>query len=98
MKPRDIFEKLFLYIEQHNIVLPAYSVMQDLVGKVIKEEQIRLQNIRIKNMPTAIHNALAELLSTQDNYYEMRFTEEPHIGIFYCIRGQQYYDLIMIVI
>ena len=51
MDPKIIAEKILQHIKQSKMVLIAYSTIQDLVGKAIKDEQKRLFSIIENNLP-----------------------------------------------
>ena len=83
LNPRTIFEKLIIYIERNEIVMPAYSIMQDLIGKAIKEEQFRLQAVLGQTMPKYIEKALSNLLSTKEKYYEITLIKKDQKNFTY---------------
>jgi len=64
VNPREISDKLLNNIEKNDILLPAHSVLQDIIGKAIKQEALRLEKILKKSMPNYIINDLKQLLMT----------------------------------
>ena len=50
-KPVYIFRELTRYLEEHRIVVPGYSFMQDTVGAAITAEQNRLASIVRRELP-----------------------------------------------
>ena len=70
-KPIYIFRELKHYLEEHRIVAPPYSFMQDAVGAVITLEQNRLGKIvRDELQPSAVE-ALNRLLDDSEGLYEI---------------------------
>ena len=68
-KPNIIFKKLFHYIEHQRWVLPAYSVMQDIIGQAMNQEISRLTNKINRLMPKKIKLRIDALLATEENLY-----------------------------
>ena len=71
LKPIYIFRELKHYLEEHRIVAPPYSFMQNTVGAAITLEQNRLGKIvRDELQPSAVE-ALTRLLDDSEGLYEI---------------------------
>src|SRR5215510_7026562 len=77
-KPVYIFRELLHYLATHRIVSPAYSVMQDTVGKALTAEQNRLTALLHQYLGPAETHALKILLEDAPGLYEItRLKHEP---------------------
>ncbi len=75
-KPKIIFKELLKHIERRRWVLPAYSVMQDLVGSSMSLEQQRLSTKLGKLLTNKTAASLDVLITTEDDLYGI--TELQH--------------------
>lgn len=83
LKPRAILDKLLKHIQQNNWVMPAYSTLQDMIGKAIKAEQMRLQTLVQASLSQAIKEGLNQLLTTQQSYYEITLVKKDQKNFNY---------------
>ena len=72
-KPIYIFKELVNYLESHRIVIPVYSLMQDIVGKAITDEKNRLELLITKTISEKTKVSLDKILSAEDGLYELPF-------------------------
>lgn len=78
VKPIYIFREIISFIESENIVLPGYSLLQDIVGQAITFEETRLTDLLKKYLRPADVNLLETLLMDSDNFYEItQLKREP---------------------
>ncbi len=68
-KPVFIFKELVSHLENHRVVLPSYTSMQDIVSKALVKERHRLGNLAKKYINSAIEVALENLLTREDSLY-----------------------------
>jgi len=77
-KPVYIFRELLHYLATHRIVSPAYSVMQDIVGKALTDEQHRLTALLHHHLGPSETHALTVLLEDAQGLYAItRLKHEP---------------------
>ena len=77
-KPVYVFRELTLFLEQQRVILPGYSLMQDIIGKALLQEQNRLIEIARNSLSEETVKALNELLDNPDGLYEItRLKREP---------------------
>lgn len=70
-KPIYIFRELIHFLAVNRIVSPAYSTLQDAIGKVLEQEKLRLIDFaRLRLRPTDVR-ALRELLANPVGLYEI---------------------------
>ena len=70
-KPISIFRELMQYLTTQRIVAPAYSVMQDTVGKALTEEQDRLAMLLRTHLAPGEIDTLKRLLEDTQGLYEI---------------------------
>lgn len=70
-KPLYIFKELFNDLENRRVVFPAYSFFQDIIGKALSDETIRLERIFKENASQAIKEELDRLLIAETSLYEL---------------------------
>jgi TnpA family transposase len=70
-KPIYIFRELMQYLAAQRLVSPAYSVMQDTVGKALTDEQHRLTTILRDHLEPAHIDSLKRLLEDAQGLYEI---------------------------
>jgi len=66
-----IFKELFNDLENRRVVFPAYSFFQDIIGKALSDEAMRLEQIVQENVPLAIKEKLDRLLIAETSLYEL---------------------------
>jgi TnpA family transposase len=77
-KPVYVFRALIHYLATHRLVSPAYSVMQDTVGKALTCEQNRLTALLHHYLGPSETRALKVLLEDAPGLYEItRLKREP---------------------
>ncbi|MDV3450590.1 Tn3 family transposase [Bacillus safensis] len=77
-KPIYIFREIMNYLSKHRIVVPSYSFMQDMIGKVITHEQNRLIALMQNHLNPSDIEALKRLLEDSSGLYEItRLKHEP---------------------
>jgi TnpA family transposase len=77
-KPVYIFRELLHYLATHRIVSPAYSVMQDIIGKALTAEQHRLTALLRHHLGPSETHALKVLLEDAQGLYAItRLKREP---------------------
>ncbi|MGA7932778.1 MAG: Tn3 family transposase [Kovacikia sp.] len=98
-KPIYIFRELTHFLGAQRIVFPAYSVMQDIVGKALTSEQSRLADTLRRSLEPSEIDILKALLEDSKGLYEFTFIKrEPkdfsRLEIAREIeRGKQIHDL-----
>ncbi len=68
-KPRYLFRELLHALTDHRIVTPAYTVMQDLIGKALSNEQQRVSDILHAQLSSADTAALDQLIAETDGLH-----------------------------
>ncbi|NTU82120.1 MAG: DUF4158 domain-containing protein [Chloroflexales bacterium] len=68
-KPLYLFRELLHSLAHHRIVAPAYTVMQDLIGKALSGEQQRVSDILHAQLSPADTAALDQLIAETDGLY-----------------------------
>lgn len=77
-KPIYIFRELMHYLDEQRIVVPSYSVMQDVVGQAITYEQNRLSMVVQNHLEEADTDILNRLLEDTPGLYEItQLKREP---------------------
>lgn len=69
--PCVIFMELLGYLEQNKMVLPAYSIMQDILGRQIGREEERLKKIISNFMTNDISSRIKKLIKDKNNLYKL---------------------------
>ncbi len=99
VKPIYIFRKLMHYMTEQRIVVPAYTFMQDTIGKALMHEQERLTTILSYYFSSSDFENLNRLFEKSLGLYEItQLKREPKDFSATEIkreiqRGQQIYDL-----
>lgn len=76
--PIYIFRELMTYLAQQHIVSPAYTVLQDMIGKVLQQEKQRLVAVAQSHLAQDNIAALNDLLANPHGLYEItRIKQEP---------------------
>ena len=65
-KPIYLFRELLHFLAHYRIVAPAYTVMQDLIGKALSGEQQRVRDILRAQLRPADTDALDQLIAETD--------------------------------
>ena len=77
-KPIYILRDLLQYLAEQRIVAPSYTVLQDIVGRVLTAEQERLVRIADEHLAATDVAALRKLLTNPHGLYEItRLKREP---------------------
>jgi TnpA family transposase len=77
-KPIYVFRELMHYLEMHRLVAPGYSVMQNIVGQAITDEQNRLSKIVHNHLEETDIEALNQLIEDAPGLYEItQLKREP---------------------
>ena len=77
-KPIYVLRNLLQYLSEHRIVVPSYTVLQDIVGRGLTLEQERLIHIAEEHLTAADVAALRKLLTNPQRLYEItRLKREP---------------------
>lgn len=98
-KPIYIFRELMQFLTINRIVSPAYSTLQDVIGKVLEQEKLRLIDFAKTQLLQADIQALKELLTNPEGLYEItRLKRSPRSFGFQemkreIARGEQIRDL-----
>lgn len=70
-KPVYVFRQILQILAEQRIVSPAYSSLQDLVGKALTDEQNRMAAILKKRLTTSDRQALTALLDDKSGLYHI---------------------------
>jgi hypothetical protein len=77
-KPIYVFRELLQYLIEQRIVLPGYTVLQELVGKALTEEQQRLMTLLQKQLAPHECATFDTLFADTDGLYTLtRLKHEP---------------------
>jgi TnpA family transposase len=77
-KPVYIFQELLHYLDEHRIVVPGYSVLQEVVSNALTHEQHRLTMIVRDALTVADTEALQQLLEEGEGLYALtQLKREP---------------------
>jgi len=89
-KPIYIFRELISYMDQHKIVLPAYTTIQRLIGHATGLERKRLEKIIVNALTIEEKEQLEQLLIDQSKgFYLLTWLQkEPPNFNTYPMRGQ----------
>ena len=69
--PKFVFTGLVSYCQQHNIIKPAYSKLQDIVSEALKTEQNRLTKVIYSKIDLVTRSRLDRLLENDDLLYNL---------------------------
>ena len=70
-KPVYVFQQLMHYLQEHRIIAPGYSSMQDTVGQALTSEQDRLTTLVRHHLQNPDRETLNLLLSDSQGLYEI---------------------------
>lgn len=77
-KPIFLFRELLQYLTAQQLVAPGYRVLQEMVGKVLLQEQQRLGRLAQTHLTPAEQTALEALLDNPQGLHELtRLKREP---------------------
>lgn len=78
IRPIYVFKELLNYLENRQIVIPGYSIMQNIVGKALIYEKKRLEIAIKQYIPELARSRLDKLLAAEEGLYELTFfKKEP---------------------
>ncbi len=86
-KPLYLFQTLMRYLEAQHIVVPGYSVLQDIVSRALAAERQRITTMLDRTLDPATRAALDELYVNREGVYAItalkrRRRQYPaHLGI-----------------
>ena len=72
-----IFTEVMSYLNEQRIILPPYTVMQDIVSMVITLEEKRLGNIINEHLPDELSEKLIKMLDSKENLNLTSFRRMP---------------------
>jgi TnpA family transposase len=70
-KPTYVFRELLTYLENRRIVIPGYSVLQNIVGKALSHERERLELVISAHLTEYEKDILDNLLTDGDTLHEL---------------------------
>lgn len=77
-KPVFIFSELMQYLADRYLILPGYSVMQEIVGQAISAEEERLSSLARRHLSSADRELVRGLLDNPIGLYELtQLKREP---------------------
>jgi len=68
-RPQEIFRALISMIEKENLLLPDYTIMQDIISTAITQEESRLSNIITQQIPEHIREKLSTIIRETEKFY-----------------------------
>jgi hypothetical protein len=71
-QPLYILREALRYLEQQRLVAPGYSVLQNLVGRVVAGERRRLTQLLEQALTPALERQLDDLLEADEGIYRIR--------------------------
>jgi TnpA family transposase len=88
-KPIYIFREIVTFLQEKQIVLPGYSVLQEIVGQALVFEQDRLVELLKNNLASSQKEKLDVLLSNTQGLYEItQLKKEPKDFTLKEIKGE----------
>ncbi len=77
-KPIYIFRELITFLDNHRIVYPSYSFIQDTIGNALLEEKRRLEKEVLKKVPHNVLTEIDQLFLAEKGIHELTFIrKEP---------------------
>ncbi|WP_018310234.1 DUF4158 domain-containing protein [Cupriavidus sp. UYPR2.512] len=77
-QPVYILREILQHLKQHRIVLPIYTFLQDMVGRVVSAERRRVSDLLSKALTTKISEQLDAMLSADESMYQVNILKrEP---------------------
>ena len=83
-----IFTELITYLNNQKIIVPPYTVMQDLITMVINIEERRLGNIINEHLPKQLEITLMEMLLSGKDLNLTSFKKIPKNFKYMAFRGE----------
>lgn len=71
--PVFIFKEVVRYLHKNRVILPGYTVLQDIIGKAITAEEKRLTLLLNKLVKQDIHKKLEKLLEANNSLHEITY-------------------------
>jgi len=81
--PRYIFDALIHFLDTHQITLPGYSILQDIIGQSFVETEERLELIIAKHIPKYVDDILRQLLESDGETYGITVFKKDAKGFTY---------------
>ncbi len=69
--PKYVFDSLLEYFQQHKIVRPSYTALQEIVSEALSNEKIRLSNKIYTLMDKPLRVSLANFLEKDELFYQL---------------------------
>jgi hypothetical protein len=76
--PGFIVSELIIYLNEHKIVRPGYTTLQELISETLSAERRRLGNLLAEVLDGEAKAALAQLLVRDDTLSELARTQTRH--------------------
>lgn len=77
-QPVYILRETLQHLKQHRIVLPTYTFLQDMVGRVVSAERRRVSDLLSKALTTKISAQIDAMLSADESMYQVNILKrEP---------------------
>ncbi len=70
-KPIYIFREILTFLQNHRIILPGYSFLQDVISKSLLAEEDRLQTLLKNKLTSTETEKLEKLLADSVGFYEI---------------------------
>lgn len=70
-QPEYLLRELMQYLSSENFVVPKYTALQDLVGRVVSFERNRIVDLLDKAIPRRTKKKLDDLLTADDSLYQI---------------------------
>jgi len=71
LDPVFLFREIISFVGKRKIVLPSYSTLQDTIGKILSDEEERIQKILMKHLPSNISLKLSNILKSENKFNEL---------------------------
>ena len=75
--PRYLFDECIAYFGQNRIVLPGYTTILDVISKVIKSEQVRINKILRTQLKSKTKKTVLQMLKSKDRYTDLTKLKKP---------------------
>ena len=70
-KPIYIFREILTFLQNHRIILPGYSFLQDVISKSLNNEEDRLRTLLRTRLTSTETEKLKDLLTDSVGFYEI---------------------------
>ena len=87
--PSFIFEELVSFLEREQIVLPGYSILQNIIGKALVYESNRLESNLTKLLDPHEKERLADLLKAEETLYQLTLLKREPKDFSFKEMGQE---------